>query len=148
MIVLLYLFYEIEIYLLEEYMSDVIKEIINLEKQAKEYGFYWPDSKSVMKQIKSEYDEVSELLFDDCSSSLNEDLAEEIGDLLHAVFSLCIFLKFNPDEILDNSVNKFKKRFDLTKKIALEDGHVDMRGKNIQVMMKYWDKAKKVIKEV
>lgn len=129
-------------------MSDVIKKIIDLEKQAKEYGFYWPDSKSVMKQIKSEYDEVSELLFDDYSASLNEDLAEEIGDLLHAVFSLCIFLNFNPDEILDNSVNKFKKRFDLTKKIALEDGHVDMRGKNIQVMMKYWDKAKKVIKEV
>lgn len=129
-------------------MSDVIKKIIDLEKQAKEYGFYWPDSKSVMKQIKSEYDEVSELLFDDYSASLNEDLAEEIGDLLHAVFSLCIFFNFNPDEILDNSVNKFKKRFDLTKKIALEDGHVDMRGKNIQVMMKYWDKAKKVIKEV
>lgn len=129
-------------------MSDVIKKIIDLEKQAKEYGFYWRDSKSVMKQIKSEYDEVAELLFDDYSASLNEDLAEEIGDLLHAVFSLCIFLNFNPDEILDNSVNKFKKRFDLTKKIALEDGHVDMRGKNIKVMMKYWDKAKKVIKEV
>jgi uncharacterized protein YabN with tetrapyrrole methylase and pyrophosphatase domain len=129
-------------------MSDVIKKIIKLENQAKEYGFYWPDSESVMKQINSEYEEVAELLFDNSATSSTEGLAEEIGDLLHAVLSLCIFLKFNPNEVLDKSVNKFKKRFDLTRKFALEDGHVDMHGKNMKVMMKYWDKAKKLIKEV
>ena len=71
-------------------MGDAIKKIIQLEKQAKEYGFYWPDHESVMKQIYSECDEVNEVLADSCSSK--ERLEEEVGDLLHAVFSLCVFL--------------------------------------------------------
>jgi uncharacterized protein YabN with tetrapyrrole methylase and pyrophosphatase domain len=123
-------------------LSDVIKRIINLEREAEEFGFYWPDVTEVMKQIRSECDEVDELLAD--SALLKQRLAEEIGDLLHAVFSLCVFCKLDPHVVLTDATNKFEKRLTLTKSFAKEDGHQNLHGKAIDEMMKYWNKAKTV----
>ena len=127
-------------------MTEPIKRIVELEMQGKEYGFYWPDSASIMKQIYSECDEVNELLVD--SNSSKEMLREEIGDLLHAVISLCTFYEFNPYEILGKSADKFKTRFDFTKKFSLEDGNQDLHNKKVDEMMKYWNKAKIASKEI
>ena len=42
--------------------DDLIKNLEISEKQAKDYGFYWPNSNEIMKQIRSECKEVEELL--------------------------------------------------------------------------------------
>ncbi len=121
-------------------MSNIIERLAKLEKNAEEYGFYWPDYASILKQIRSECDEVEELLVDDSSAKIR--LAEEIGDLLHAVFSLCVYCKLDPQIVLDDATKKFEKRFNLTKQFAMEEGHQNLHGKTMEEMMKYWNKAK------
>lgn len=121
--------------------DDLIKHLEEVELEAKDYGFYWPDSASVMEQIYSECKEVDELLGNNDSST--ERLKEEIGDLMHAVFSLCVFCGFDSKDTLEKALNKFKKRFERTKYFAQEDGNYNLHGKNMEEMMKYWKQAKK-----
>ena len=122
-------------------MDNVIKKIVTSEMKAKEYGFYWRDYATVMDQVRSECDEVDELIIDPTSS--RERLKEEMGDLLHAVFSLCIYCELDPELTLNNSLNKFEERYKLTKHFAKEDGHHNLHGKTTEEMMIYWNKAKR-----
>ena len=121
-------------------MDNLISRVVRIEKQAKDYGFYWCDFASVLEQVRSECDEVEELLND--ANSSKERLKEELGDLLHAVFSLCVYCNQNPQQTLEQALKKFEKRFALTKAFAEKDGHLDLHGKTSEEMMKYWHKAK------
>lgn len=121
-------------------MQTFIK-LIELEIQAKEYGFSWPDTKSIIKQINSEIIEIEELLQD--SNHSKDHLQEEIGDLMHAVFSLCIYCNFNPETTLNQAASKFEKRYNKVKELALQDGLKDLRNKSIEESMRYWQRAKK-----
>lgn len=120
---------------------ETFKKLIKLETQAKEYGFYWPDTKSIIEQINSEIIEIEELLQDTKHST--EHLNEEIGDLLHAVFSLCIYHNYDPQVTLEKSLAKFEKRFNKVKELALNDGFTDLKNNPIAESMKYWQQAKK-----
>jgi uncharacterized protein YabN with tetrapyrrole methylase and pyrophosphatase domain len=122
-------------------MSDILKKVETVEEQAKNYGFYWPNADAVMQQIYSECQEVEELL----DTNSHERLQEEIGDLLHAVLSLCTYCGYDTKITLEQALNKFEKRFNMTKTFAQRAGHQDMHGKNMNEMMKYWDMAKKSI---
>jgi len=51
-----------------------------------------------MNQIHSECLEIKEHLHHDGSSIDQAGLQEEIGDLLHAVFSLTVFCKLSPQD--------------------------------------------------
>lgn len=118
---------------------DILNKIASLEKQAKDFGFYWQDSKTIIQQIRSECAEIEELLE---NKSNTDSLQEEIGDLLHAAFSLCIYHNYNPQDTLEKSTKKFEKRFNLTKIYAQEDGLKNLKESSPQEMMKYWNKAK------
>lgn len=121
-------------------MDDLISRIVKVEREAKDYGFYWPDFASVLEQVRSECDEVEELLQDKDSSQ--KHLKEELGDLLHAVFSLCVYCNQDPQQTLSEALEKFEKRFALTKDFAKQDGHLNLHGKTSEEMMKYWHQAK------
>jgi len=69
-------------------------------------------------------------------------LQDEIGDLLHAVFSLCVFNGLNPHDTLTRSVEKFERRFNAVQQLAIEDGLSTLQGKSFDDLMTYWDKAK------
>lgn len=124
-------------------MSD-LEKLTYLEKEAEQFGFRWENSHQIMTQIKSECDEIDEHL-----SHITDDnkpkLQEEIGDLLHAVFSLCIFCKFDAEETLRNSVDKFERRLNAVKTIALENGIVTLNGYAFDKLMQFWDQAKKKV---
>lgn len=122
-------------------MNDIIKKVEIIEKQAKDYGFYWPNTDAVMQQILSECQEVEELL----DKPKSERLQEEIGDLLHATISLCVFCGYDTKVTLEQALNKFEKRFNMTKVFSQKAGHHNMHGQSMNEMMKYWDMAKKSI---
>ena len=122
---------------------NIIKKIVEVEKQAKDFGFYWPNTDVIMDQINSECEEIDELLKDKNSSS--KRLQEEIGDLLHAAFSLSFFCGHNPEATLEEALAKFEKRFIQTKNLAQEAGHQNLHGKDMDEMMEYWDQAKKQV---
>ena len=94
-----------------------------------------------MTQIQSECVEINEHL-DSTALENKIKLQEEIGDLLHAAFSLCVFCKFDAEETLEKSVNKFERRFNAVKIVAQENGLETLNGMPFDELMRYWDKAK------
>ena len=97
---------------------NLLKTVESLENNAAEFGFRWKTSAQIMDQIQSECVEISEHLKEDQNN--REALQEEIGDLLHAAFSLCVFCEFSPEETLKKTLSKFNRRLNMVKTIAHE----------------------------
>lgn len=119
----------------------ILDKLIALEREAENFGFRWNHTDQIMNQIKSECIEISAHL----NQPHDEEkikLQEEIGDLLHAVFSLCIFCQFDPRDTLEKSINKFENRFTAVKHLANQQGLTTLKGKSFEEFMQLWDKVK------
>lgn len=124
---------------------ELLNKISALENEASEFGFNWENSSQIMEQIYSECREIQTHL-DERNLELDRDaLQEEIGDLLHAVFSLCVFHQYNPKETLENTLMKFERRLQAVKKIALENNLHSLKGLDFAELMTYWNKAKTLV---
>lgn len=120
---------------------NVLEKLTQLEIEASDYGFKWETQHQIMSQIKSECAEIDEHLNNhDADKS---KLQEEIGDLLHAVFSLTVFCKFDAEETLKKSIDKFERRLNAVKKIAKEQGIATLNDYTFDKLMQFWDQAKK-----
>jgi len=116
----------------------VIDKLNRLEQEAMDFGFKWETTDQIKDQILSEIAEIDVHLHDQDRSKLQE----ELGDLLHAVFSLTVFCGFNPQETLSMSADKFEKRFLAVKQIAAQKGLNTLNGLNFDELMAIWAQAK------
>ena len=116
----------------------ILKELSDIEAEAEQFGFCWPDAKMILDQIASESAEIKHAL----EKETPERLQEEIGDLIFAAFSLAVFLKFDPEETLAKSLHKFRKRFQKMKTIAAQEGHTSLQGKSLETLLRFWKQAK------
>lgn len=121
----------------------LLEKIKALEISAEEFGFAWETSDQIMEQIKSEFDEVNERLQE--SPKQLTLLEEEVGDLLHAVFSLCVFEKLNPTTTLKKAIDKFERRLSAVKELAKQDGLSSLKDHSFDELMIYWNKAKAMV---
>lgn len=117
---------------------NTLDKMTALEMEAADFGFKWETAAQIKEQILSELKEVEVHLHDNDKVKLQE----EIGDLLHAVLSLTIFCDLDPQQTLQNAVDKFEKRFTSVKKLAYEKGLTDLNGKSFDELMALWDLAK------
>ncbi|STX50850.1 nucleoside triphosphate pyrophosphohydrolase MazG [Legionella busanensis] len=122
---------------------DLLEKIVFLEKEAAQFGFRWENAKQIMAQIESEYLEVNEHLPNLAKNSLNKSLQEEIGDLLHAVFSLCVFCQFDPKATLNLTLLKFERRLHAVKELAISRGETNLNSYSFNQLMELWEQAKK-----
>lgn len=120
---------------------DVFRHLEALELEAKSFGFYWESPLQILQQMVSECDEIRENL-EQVSTQSASTLQEEIGDLLHAAFSLCVFRGFSTEETLKNAVDKFEKRFTAVKQLAISQGYSTLHGVSFDVLMALWEQAK------
>ena len=120
-------------------LMDLLDKVVVLEDEASQFGFRWETTSQIMHQIQSECVEVEEHLYEGANTA---DLQMEIGDLLHAVFSLCVFCKFNPRDTLNQSLIKFERRLNAVKAIAAEKGLDCLDGHSFEDLMTIWDTAK------
>lgn len=118
---------------------DLLKKLTTLEHEAAEFGFKWETADQIMAQIRAELIEIEAHLEDGNRTKLQE----EIGDLIHAAFSLCVFCQFDANETLAKSITKFENRFKAVKTIAAEKGYDNLQGQSFQKLMEFWDQAKK-----
>lgn len=118
----------------------ILKQITLSENEAADFGFKWENPEQILQQITSEIAEIRVHLQDQDRVKLQE----EIGDLLHAVFSLTVFCQFDPEETLTASVNKFMRRLKKVKALAREEGLTDLNGKSFAELMAFWDQAKRL----
>jgi len=124
---------------------NLLDKVVNLEHAATEFGFQWDNTAQIMQQIQNECAEVQEHLLATTQARNPEGLQEEIGDLLHAVLSLCVFCKLSPQETLAASLEKFERRFNSVKAQAHEQGFSDLKGHSFETLMKFWDRAKHLV---
>ncbi len=120
---------------------DLFQRIQQQETAACDFGFYWESLDQLLEQIQSECREVKQAWLKQDKTNL----VEEVGDLINATLSLAIFLQLDPNQTLLESVEKFQKRYDCLKKLVVQDGLADLRGKNLEVLLEYWEKAKQEI---
>jgi uncharacterized protein YabN with tetrapyrrole methylase and pyrophosphatase domain len=118
---------------------DILKQLAHLENEASEFGFKWENPSQILDQIRSEIAEIEIHLKDQDKTKLQD----EIGDLLHAAFSLCVFCKLDAHETLKNSVDKFERRFRETQILAKEEGFNNLNGQPFKKLMDLWNAAKK-----
>lgn len=118
---------------------NILEKIVNLENEASEFGFAWEKAEQIIEQIQSECIEVSEHL----KTENRTELQEEMGDLMHAVFSLCVFCKFDPHETLEQTVGKFERRLREVKRISHKENLENLHGKSFDELMAIWRQAKK-----
>ncbi len=121
---------------------NVWKKVELLEHEAAEFGLQWETTTQILEQIQSECREISEHL----QPTLGKDSAsaqEEIGDLMHAVFSLCIYCQFSPKETFQKTLKKFERRLHAVKLIAQEKNCSNLHGHSYKELMAIWNLAKK-----
>lgn len=119
-------------------MQDLLKEVEEQEKVAKEFGFYWENFSQLIEQIQNECKEAEE-------AWENGDIAhlqEEIGDLIQAAISLAVFCKLDPHETLSNSIKKFQRRYDAVVELARSEGHENLQRQSFETLIDYWKRAK------
>ena len=124
---------------------NLLDKLVNLEDATTEFGFQWNNTAQIMQQIENECAEVQEHLLTTVQTRNSEALQEEIGDLLHAVLSLCVFCKLSPQETLATSLEKFERRFNSVKAQAQEQGFLDLKGHSFETLMQFWDRAKQLV---
>ena len=66
---------------------NLLDKVVALEEDASQFGFRWETTDQIMHQIQSECAEINEHLDQGLLQANQMELQEEIGDLLHAVFS-------------------------------------------------------------
>jgi len=124
---------------------DLLQKTLALEHEASNFGFCWENTTQIMAQILSECQEVSEHLNQDATPDNTLLLQEELGDLLHAVFSLCVFCKLNPKDTLEKTLTKFERRLNAVKKLSHQMGFTTLKGQSFDELMQVWDKAKQLV---
>ena len=121
---------------------DLLDKVVLLENEASAFGFQWETTAQIMAQIQSECLEIEEHLVHGVENAPQTKLEEEIGDLLHAVFSLCVFCKLQPRKTLDHTLTKFERRLHAVKCIAKEQGLANLGACSFDELMVIWQQAK------
>lgn len=124
-------------------MQTSFDRLQSLELEARNFGFYWENTSQIIQQIVSELKEIQTCLSENKN---NKDLLqEEIGDLLHASFSLCIYCQLQPAETLHLAINKFEKRFKTLQIIAHQEGLPDLKDVSFNQITQLWRKVKHIL---
>lgn len=116
-----------------------LQELITLEKDAREFGFDWPNIDALLKQAISECAEIAATITD---NEPKARMQEEIGDLLHTAVSLCVFSGFDVEDTISLTNKKFATRMQGLKQLAKERGLDSLSGKSTEFMLELWDIVK------
>ena len=108
-----------------------------VQKRAARAGFDWPELNGVVDKLEEEIEEVKEAIAEQDEAKI----IEEMGDMLFSAVNLSRFLGHNPEEVLNQNIAKFTRRFQ-----ALED-RVHDSGKQFEdltldEMESLWQKVK------
>jgi len=111
-----------------------------IQKKASKIGFDWENINGPIDKMKEELDEVIEAI----NHKTEKDILEEIGDLLFSIVNVSRFLDINPEMALNNSVDKFIKRFEFIENKSLELNR-NLEDMTLEEMDMYWEESKKLL---
>jgi MazG family protein len=115
-----------------------LQRAYRLGQRASQVGLDWPDTRSVLDKVREETDELEEVM----QSGPGSRIREELGDLLFSLANLARRLRENPEETLQQSNEKFLKRFRLLEGQAHEEGR-HLEALTPEEMDRLWEETKK-----
>lgn len=118
-----------------------LKKLRTLHETAHGLGFDWPNAGMIIDQVTSEAEEVRQALQ---QNEGVERVQEEIGDLLHAVVSLCEFEGIDVEKALLGAAEKFEGRLETLARIAQQRGYLSLQGQSVEVLLNLWKEAKQL----
>jgi len=106
-------------------------------KKAASVGFDWPDIKGAWDKIREESAELEEAVEDGDRESIHR----EFGDLLFALVNVARHLDINPEEALNDTTNRFIKRFEYIES-SLEKSKKSFEETPLEALDILWEEAK------
>lgn len=101
-------------------------------------GFDWSDVRDVMLKVEEELKEVQDALV----KGNERQIRAEVGDLLFAVVNLCRFRKMRAEEVLQDAVKKFSRRFQAVERRIHAEGREITRC-SLAELDKHWEAVKR-----
>lgn len=116
----------------------MLPALMRAEKVGKKAScFDFPDSEAVMEKVYEELYELKEAI----SGGSKDEIAEEVGDLLLTVTSLCRKLGVESEVALGAATNKFIDRFEAVESAVIAEGK-NIDELNMTELDAIWDKNK------
>jgi XTP/dITP diphosphohydrolase len=110
-----------------------------IQEKARAVGFEWEEPAQVFEKVKEELNE-----FEIELKNKNTEAAEkEFGDVLFSLINYARFNKINPEDALEQTNQKFIKRFNYMEQRVKEQGkHIS--NCKLSELDEYWNEAKKL----
>ncbi len=113
-----------------------------VQERVKRVGFDWPDHKGVLEKIEEELAELRA----EIKKQQKRKAQEEFGDLLFAIVNLTRHLNIDAESALNQSTNKFIKRFKKLEKNFTKNKK-DLTKSSLAEMDKVWEQVKRTKKK-
>ena len=117
-------------------MPSLIKAYRMQEKTAN-VGFDWEKKEDVWAKVKEEIAEVEH----EMEQGNAADMEKEFGDLLFSLVNASRLYGINPDNALELTNDKFRRRFNYVEACSIKQGR-NLRDMSLEEMDALWDKAK------
>lgn len=114
-----------------------IVKALRLQEKAKQVGFEWDNKEQVYEKVEEELTELKEAL----AANSQEETEEEFGDLLFSLVNYARFIHVDPENALERTNRKFKKRFEQMEELAAAAGK-NLSGMTLEEMDALWNKVK------
>ncbi|MCK5675569.1 MAG: nucleoside triphosphate pyrophosphohydrolase [Verrucomicrobia bacterium] len=108
-----------------------------VQKRAARAGFDWAHIDDVLDKLHEEIEEVKEAI----SRNHEADIRDELGDLLFSVVNVSRFLGHNPEELLNQNIKKFVRRFQSVEEKVHAAGR-DFKEFTLDELDVFWNEAK------
>lgn len=114
---------------------------IRIQEKVKGVGFEWDEISDVKNKITEEINELYEAQL----TKNQEGIEAEYGDVLFSLVNYARYISVNPEDALERTNKKFKKRFQLMEEMIQADKK-QISEMNLQEADVYWEKAKEALK--
>ena len=117
-----------------------LQKLIQLEEDARSFGFEWETQQMLCDQVISESQEVISAIQGNEGS---ERVQEEIGDVIHSAIAWCLFAGYNVEETIQKVNKKFEHRMKALKEIAQARQLTSLKEQPMSFLLELWEEAKK-----
>lgn len=101
-------------------------------------GFEWRDGEEAWNKVEEEMKELREVVADNGDK---KDKTQEMGDLLFALVNYARYIDVNPDDALEATNEKFRRRFEYVEDEARRNG-ITVSDSELEQLIGWWQKAK------
>jgi XTP/dITP diphosphohydrolase len=108
-----------------------------MQEKAANVGFDWEKKEDVWAKVKEEIAEIEQ----EMQRGDAANMEKEFGDLLFSLVNASRLYGINPDNALELTNDKFRRRFNYVEACSIKQGR-NLRDMSLQEMDALWDKAK------